>query len=207
MSSATRVFERPLAERPTHDSLDAIAEWLIGPARRIAEPAHMIDEYGWRLHAAGIPVLRVTVHSGTLHPQFLGAAYVWWRSTGQTQEIMVMHEIADLIPIRKKSGCAGATRWRDRAAPSRRSGRSPRFSGAQRYIKAQGTTEYFALPFGTAYGSMAYMASYSTDRPGGFSEREIAELRRVTERLSVCRTLSSNRCSSSTSAMPLPPWA
>lgn len=188
----TRVFERPLAERPTHDSLDAIAEWLIGPARRIAEPAHMIDEYGWRLHAAGIPVLRVTVHSGTLHPQFLGAAYVWWRSTGQTQEIMVMHEIADLIPYEKNL-----------VARVRQGGETVRrlLDGAGVHldfpvlndIKAQGATEYFALPFGTAYGSMAYMASYSTDRPGGFSEREIAELRRVTERLSVVADMYSQR--------------
>ena len=68
------VVERPPAQRPTHDTIDAIAEWLIGEARRIATPARAIDEYAWRLFAAGIPVLRVSLHSGTLHPQFLGAA-------------------------------------------------------------------------------------------------------------------------------------
>ena len=57
-----------------------------------------IDEYAWRLHAAGLPVLRVTLHCGTLHPQFLGSAYVWWRTTAQTQEIMVMHEVVDMVP-------------------------------------------------------------------------------------------------------------
>ena len=94
----TEVVERPAAERPAHDSIEAISEWLIGPARGIASATRALDEYAWRLHAAGMPLLRVSLHSGTLHPQFLGAAYVWWLTTAQTQEIMIMHEVADLLP-------------------------------------------------------------------------------------------------------------
>jgi hypothetical protein len=47
------VFERLPAERPAHDTLDAIAEWLIGPARRIASGTCALDEFAWRLLAAG----------------------------------------------------------------------------------------------------------------------------------------------------------
>jgi adenylate cyclase len=50
-------------------------------------------------------------------------------------------------------------------------------------IKAQGGTEYFGFPVASAYG--AHMVSYTTDRPGGFSEAEIAQLRTISERLSV----------------------
>lgn len=82
----TEVVERPVAERPASDSIEAIAEWLIGDARRVGSAARAIDEYAWRLHAAGLPLLRVTLHSGTLHPQFLGAAYVWWRTTAQLRK-------------------------------------------------------------------------------------------------------------------------
>ena len=94
----TGTFVRPPSERPRGDTLDGIAQWLIGSARRIATPVQAVDEYAWRLHAAGLPVLRVSLHCGTLHPQFLGSAHVWWRSTGQTQEIMVMHEVVDVVP-------------------------------------------------------------------------------------------------------------
>ena len=87
----TAVVERPPAERPTVDSTAAIAEWLIGDARRIGAAVQAVDEYAWRLLAAGLPVIRVTLHSGTLHPQFLAAAYVWWRTTAQTEQIMVLH--------------------------------------------------------------------------------------------------------------------
>src|SRR5580700_4654220 len=77
----TGVYERPASERPGHDTLEGIAAWLIGPARQIASAPQAFDEYAWRLYAAGLPVLRVTLHCGTLHPQFLGSAYVWWRNT------------------------------------------------------------------------------------------------------------------------------
>jgi adenylate cyclase len=50
-------------------------------------------------------------------------------------------------------------------------------------VKAQGGTEYFGFPVASAYGT--HMVSYTTDRLGGFSEEEIAQLRAVSERLSV----------------------
>src|ERR1700741_1306370 len=73
----TEIVERPLAERPTRDTVDAIAEWLIGPALQVATGAQVIDELSWRLLAAGFPLTRLTVHSGTLHPQFLGTSIIW----------------------------------------------------------------------------------------------------------------------------------
>ena len=186
------VVERPPAQRPTHDTIDAIAEWLIGEARRIATPARAIDEYAWRLVAAGIPVLRVSLHSGTLHPQFLGAAYFWWRTTAQTQEIMVMHEIADLVPYEQNP----VLRVRRGGETLRRrlEGAEARLDFAVLHeLKASGATEYFALPVGGAYGPHSYMVTYVTDRPGGFSDREIAELTRVTERLSIAVDMHSQR--------------
>ena len=103
-----------------------------------------------------------------------------------------MHEIADLIPYEKNP----VARVRQGGETVRR-----RLDVADvqldfpvlNDIRAQGATDYFALPFGTAYGPIAYMASYSTDRPGGFSEREVAELSRVTERLSVVSDMYSQR--------------
>jgi adenylate cyclase len=188
----TEVVARPVAERPTRDSIDAIAEWLIGEARQIASAARALDEYAWRLHAAGLPVLRVTLHSGTLHPQFLGAAYVWWRTTGQTQEIMIMHEVADLIPyeenpvLRVRRGGETLRRRLDSA--------EARLDFAVLHdLKARGGTEYLALPVKSAYGPQAYMATYVTDRRGGFSDAEIAQLQGLSGRLSVIADMHSQR--------------
>ena len=176
--------ERPVAERPLHDSIDSIAEWMIGDARRIVSAAAVIDEYAWRLYASGIPVLRVTLHSGTLHPQFLGAAFVWWRDTGRTVRVMIKHEIADLIPYEVNP----VRRVREGGETLRRN-----LEGAQAQfdfavldeLKERGATDYLALPIGGVYGPSSYMVTYVTDRPGGFSASEIADLERVSERLSV----------------------
>ena len=91
------VVERPIAERPTNDSLDAIAEWLVGAAREIPSGLQVFDEFAWRMLATGLPLLRVTLHSGTLHPQFLGTTFIWWRTSGKSEQTLIAHEITDLI--------------------------------------------------------------------------------------------------------------
>jgi adenylate cyclase len=178
----TGVYQRPASERPSHDTLEAIAAWLIGPARRIASAPQAIDEYAWRLYAAGLPVLRVTLHCGTLHPQFLGSAYVWWRNTAQTQEIMVMHEVVDVVPY--EENLVARVRQGGETVHRRLDGSEAKLDFPILHdIKAQGGTEYLAFPVSSAYGS--HMVSYTTDRASGFSDGEIAQLQAVSERLSV----------------------
>jgi adenylate cyclase len=93
----TEVVESAVAERPAHDTIEAILEWLVGGARQSSPFARMIDKLSWRLAAAGMPLLRVSLRGGTLHPQFLGSVYVWWRTSARTQEVMITHEVADLV--------------------------------------------------------------------------------------------------------------
>jgi adenylate cyclase len=187
----TEVVERAFAERPVHDTIEQIMEWLIGGARQVGSFARTIDELSWRLAAAGIPVLRVSLRGGTLHPQFLGAFYVWWRSSAQTQEIMITHEVADLIPpaqnpVLRVQG--GEILRRRLEGPEARLDFSVLHD-----LKARGATDYYALPVGGAFGPRAYMAAYVTDRPGGFLEREIADLAAVSERLSIVADMNSQR--------------
>ena len=187
----TEVVERPAAERPAHETIAAIAEWLISDARRVSSFAGMIDELSWRLVAAGMPLLRVTFRGGTLHPQYLGATYAWWRTTAQTQEIMITHEVANLIPAEQNPVVRvlnGETLRRRIEEPEAQLDFSILHD-----LKAQGATDYVALPVGGAFGPRAYMASYATDRPGGFSEREIADLSFIAERITIIADLHSQR--------------
>jgi adenylate cyclase len=187
----TEVVESAVADRPAHDTIEAIVEWLIGGARQSSSFARMIDELSWRLVAAGMPLLRVTLRGGTLHPQFLGATYIWWRTSGQTQEIMITHEVADLIPAAENP----AMRVQGGEILRRRlEGPDARFDFSVLHdLKARGATDYFALPVGGAFGPRAYMATYVTDRAGGFLEREIADLTAVSERLSIVADMNSQR--------------
>jgi adenylate cyclase len=187
----TEVVERAVAERPARDTIESILEWLIGGARQISSFARTIDELSWRLAAAGMPLLRVSLRGGTLHPQFLGATYVWWRTSAQTQEIMITHEVADLI-LPEENPVVRV--WNGETLRRRLEGPETRFDFSILYdLKERGATDYFALPVGGAFGPQAYMAAYVTDRPGGFAEREIADLATVSERLSVVADMNSQR--------------
>src|SRR5262244_1983697 len=181
----TGVVERPVAERPTKDSPDAIAEWLVGAAREIPEGLQAFDEFAWRMLATGLPLLRVTLHSGTLHPQFLGTTFIWWRTRAQSEQTLIAHEITDVIhyednPVQRV--CSGGETLRRR------------LDGAEATLdfavltelKARGATDYLALPIRSIHGRTSnYMLTYVTDRPGGFTADEIADMTRISQRVAV----------------------
>jgi len=93
LAPTVEVFERRNDERPTAQTLSTIAEWLLGPARQIADGVPAFDEFAWRLLATGLPVMRVSLHVPVVHPQFFGTNVVWRRSTGQTTQTMITHEL------------------------------------------------------------------------------------------------------------------
>src|SRR5712691_11783116 len=192
LQPTVEVVERPPAERPAHGSLDGVAEWLVGPARRIASGARAFDDFAWRMLATGLPLLRVTMHSTTLHPQFLGATFVWFRTTGKTVQTLIAHEVRDLIrdeenPVRRV--VVGGETLRRRIDVADAVLDFPILHD----LKAQGATDYLALPVAGAHGGYNYMVSYVTDRPGGFTEPEIADLTRVSQRLPVVADMYSQR--------------
>jgi len=179
------VVERLPAERPTNDTVDAIADWLADPAIQSVSGARVIDEFAWRLLAAGFPLLRMSLHSGTLHPQFLGVFFVWWRDTGQTVQTLVAHEVRDVVlyednPVRRVIEGGETIRRKLDVADAKLE-----FS-ILRELKVKGGTEYISLPISSAHG-LGYAVSYTTDRAGGFSAQEIDDLTRLSRLLqSVC---------------------
>jgi adenylate cyclase len=181
----TEEAELPPAERPRDQSTVAVAAWLVDEARRLPSAARFVDEFAWRMLATGLPLLRVTLHCGTLHPQFLGATYTWWRTSGRTRAVMIAHEVADLIPyadnpVRRVS--EGGEVLRRRLEDT---GEAPLDFPVLHDLKAEGATDYFALPVTSALGRRRYMATYVTDRPGGFTAPEIDELTGTSQRLAV----------------------
>jgi adenylate cyclase len=185
------VLERPPATRPKHDTIDAIIDWLGGPAQQIPTLIEEFDEFSWRMLAAGFPLLRTTFHLRTLHPQYLGATFVWWRTTGQTVQTYVTHEAQDLYghednPVRRV--LIGGETLRRRVDVADKALDFPILHD----LKAQGATDYFALPVRSSFGTN-YMVSFVTDRSGGFSPREISELTRVTQRLPLLADLRNHR--------------
>jgi len=186
------VVERPPAERPAHDSLDGVAEWLLGPARRIASAIHAFDEFAWRMLATGLPLLRVTLHTSTLHPQYLGATFTWFRTTGQSVQTLIAHEVLDLIryednPVRRVV-VGGETLRRRMDGPD-----AVLDFPILHELKALGATDYLALPVAGAHSGRNYFVSYVIDRPGGFTEQEIADLTGLSHRLPILIDMHNQR--------------
>ena len=185
------VVERPPSERPKHDTIDAIIDWLGGPAGQIPSLIEEFDEFAWRMLAAGFPLLRTTFHLRTLHPQYLGATFVWWRTTGQTVQTFVTHEAQDLYghednPVRRV--LVGGETLRRRVDVADDELDFPILHD----LKAAGATDYFALPVKSSFGTN-YMVTYVTDRIGGFTAQEISDLKRVTRRLPLLADLRNQR--------------
>jgi adenylate cyclase len=185
------LVERPPAERPKYDSIDAIIDWLAGPAQQVPSLIGEFDEFSWRILAAGFPLLRTTLHMRTLHPQYLGATFVWWRTTGQTVLTLVAHEVQGLIRHDKnpvwRVTVAGET-LRRRVDVADEELEFPILHD----LKAAGATDYFALPINSSLG-INYMVTYVTDRRGGFTAQEISDLTRVSPRLSLLADLRNHR--------------
>jgi adenylate cyclase len=177
------VVSRQPEERPTHDTIDEIAEWLVGPGRRVASGTASFDELAWRLVAAGMPLLRMTLHVGTIHPQFLGATIVWWRDTGQTTQVMIGHEVGDAIPYEKnpvRRVCEGGETLRRRLDVAD----DQLDFDVLVELRERGGTDYIALPIAGAH-EIDYMVTFVTDRPGGFTPGELTDLARVARRLAI----------------------
>jgi adenylate cyclase len=186
------VVERPAAERPAQDSLDAIVEWLVGPARQIVSGIRAFDEFAWRMLAAGLPLLRVTLHTSTLHPQYLGADFVWFRTTGQTEQRLIAHEVADLI--RYEDNPVARVVWGGETLRRRLDVADAVVDFSILHdLKALGATDYLALPVAGGHGARNYMVTYVTDRPGGFTESEVADLTRVSQRLAILVDMHNQR--------------
>ncbi len=185
------VIERPAAERPKHETVDGVIEWLAGPAQHIPSLGDEFDEFAWRLLAAGLPLLRTTLQLRTLHPQYLGANFVWWRTTGRTVLTFVKHEVRDLFghednPVQRVL-VGGKTLRRRIDVPD-----DELDFPILHDLKVEGATDYFALPIKSSFGTN-YMATYVTDRPGGFTEMEIADLTRISQRLGLLADLRNHR--------------
>jgi adenylate cyclase len=192
LAPTVEVFERPRAERPTTQTISTIAEWLLGPARQIADGVPAFDEFAWRLLATGLPVMRVSLHVAVVHPQFFGTNIVWWRSTGQTTQTMITHELVDLMrgedtPV-KRVVLFGETIRRRLEVPD----------DALEFpicleLKTKGATDFLAMPITSAHGTYYHMISYACDRPDGFTDGDLADLTWISRLLPLVIDMHSHR--------------
>ena len=157
--------------------------WAVREGLRRAPAASVFESFCQRLAAAGVPLWRAFVGMRTLHPQWAGYTYTWWRDRGAVDPSRREHGEAynqdlrdspytylrdtatgDDLPLRMRRQLAGSGAQRD-------------FAVLEQLADAGGT-DYFAelIPVGMAteaFPDSALGFSFATDHPDGFSDSDI----------------------------------
>ncbi|MCH8809172.1 MAG: adenylate/guanylate cyclase domain-containing protein [Proteobacteria bacterium] len=143
--------------------------------RAAARMAPLFDSFVGHLRAAGLPIARASMHITQLHPQLAARSLVWDLERGGTttemgHEYSIQSQDAYLAsPIRV---------IREGGAPIRRRIERPDCRldfPILKDLKERGFTEYTIRPL-TFSGGTPNAISIATDRPGGFSEPDLAVL-------------------------------
>ncbi|MEM7122266.1 MAG: adenylate/guanylate cyclase domain-containing protein [Pseudomonadota bacterium] len=170
--------------------IDVVADWLMDEALADTTMSELVKGCCQRLHAAGVPLSRAMVSYRTLHPLFGAIWLMWHRGEGMGTYEMPHGRVGDEV-FRKSP----FFHMLDSGVPYLRR----KLEGNDTLLDfpvlqdltEQGATDYLAgnVPFGpsTAMESSGdgIFVSWTTDRPGGFSETDIRSLRRIQKRLAV----------------------
>ncbi|WP_425331997.1 adenylate/guanylate cyclase domain-containing protein [Pararhizobium polonicum] len=137
---------------------------------------HIFVEMCDRLNEAGLPVSRGTLHFRILHPQWLGARILWLKGMKEAEIQTFDYGVEDTAQYRNSpinelnSGASGMIRQRLEAA----SGDAPPYP-LYDDLRAEGHTDYIAWQLKHTLGKH-HIITFSSDRPGGFSDGDIAFL-------------------------------
>jgi adenylate cyclase len=150
--------------------------WLAGGALSGPESADVLAQLCQRMLDAGIPLWRAAVFVTTLHPDVMGRRFLWQAESGVTTS-NALHSLMEKDDYRKSPfTTVFATR-----KPLRRRFADPDCQAdfeVLQDLRAQGATDYVAFPLIFTDGSI-HVATFATRHPGGFAEKQFADLESI----------------------------
>ncbi|MGB3936195.1 MAG: adenylate/guanylate cyclase domain-containing protein, partial [Burkholderiales bacterium] len=170
-------------------SIAPVIDWLLHKGRRLPTREHVVREICERVRAAGMPIERVAFFFYALHPQYFGVALYWDGEKVTTRpgnhDVLLTGEYRDSPAARISAG--------ERAIRRRLEG-----PGAQldfpflRELKAAGLTDYVIAEVVSSDGTRNSV-SLATRRPGGFTDRDIAEIEQLLHPFALVMEIHSGR--------------
>src|SRR6185436_14781963 len=158
-------------------NIQPVVDWLMEGARPSRYPRDVLLETCRRTVAAGVPIHRVGVFVRTLHPNTLGRAFIWQADKHAVEMTEAGNDLLESeaflkSPIRKvmTENVEVRRRLADPACPMD--------FPVLAELRQDGTTDFIAVPLRLVNGEV-HAASFATRRAGGFSDEELAELRRL----------------------------
>jgi adenylate cyclase len=174
--------------------LQELTDWLIDGARSATSNKNFMAETCERLVAAGLPLWRVGIFVRTLHPDIYGRNFVW-RPGAEVELGTVDFKILDSPDFHSSPLIIVFQQGKEvRArADDPQSSRFPIIAE----LSTEGVTDYIALPLPFTDG-VVNGSSWTTRQPGGFTDEQLAALRKIVKPLArVIEIISLNRKASS----------
>ncbi len=180
--------DRPDTDRP--DTIRPIIDWLLAQALADFQLGDLVTGVAERLLETGYALHRFHATVRILHPIYSGTAFTWTRNQGLQRAAFERTDSA-------------SDAWRDSPLNYMLQNRLTEYrlhihrdQGIEAYsfirdLQAQGATDYLAIltPFGDPATAIAredgVVMSWSCEAPGGWSDDEAADLRRLQSRLAV----------------------
>ena len=153
----------------------SLANWLVQEAWKASSSAELAAAFLSFLRGAGYRVDRSTIIIPTLHPQIFASVLVW---RADTPGIRTVQEPHDILLQPKFADSPFAPIIREGAGGVRRRLEDPACVldfPVVRDLRAEGATDYVAIPFHFADGLVNVM-SITSFAPGGFSSAQLGEL-------------------------------
>jgi len=178
-----------MADPMSDASVRELREWLIDEGRYISGTGRFEEALIGRLRAAGIPVTRFSTGIPSLHPQVDSFSTLWEKSKGfEFRQFRMTPELDELLRKSPIVEAYGGKFVRCRLEQPAEAARYP----ITQELRQAGYTDYYIMPLPFSDGSNKAIG-FSTDRPGGFSDSDIAIFDGIRGVLSVaveCRYLA-----------------
>jgi adenylate cyclase len=147
---------------------DPVARWFVTEAYRITDTAQLVAAAGEQLVLSGIPLYRLAYFQLTLHPELAGKGYFWRR--GQGVETGLRPRTDKHEPDYRDNPLP--TVFEQHKTVRVRLDRVEPQAPLLRQLKAEGATDYVALPLFFTDGHVDGLSVVS-DAPGGFSPTDL----------------------------------
>lgn len=159
--------------------LQPVEDWILAEGRLEPDLGRFVDQLMNRAVAAGLPIWRFYIGLQLVHPQMVATGVLWRRGKG-TEEVPRLHGVLDSpayigSPMQEVRNTGGPVRYDLR-------GELPEGSHTVLHeLKAGGGVDYAAFPMRLSRQGSIPVASFATDRKAGFSEEDVADLKRLVD--------------------------
>jgi len=165
---------------PANDSarLRPVLDWLLSEGRLESHLDRFVDQLMIRAVAAGLPIWRFYIGLQLVHPQMVATGVLWRRGQGY-EEVPRLHGILESpayigSPMQEVRQKMVTVRHCFADLPENA-------HTVLHELQAGGGTDYVAFPMRLGRSDSIPVASFATDESGGFTDDDVADLRRLVD--------------------------